>query len=391
MQKGFRMVDNDSLLLMIPGPVMTHPRVTAAMARPLIGHRTPEFKEIYNQTVNLFKKLIATENDVFIFTGSSTSAMDSAIANLVRPGDTVLNVIQGKFSERWEEITKAYHGKSLVLNIDWRTALTDEPLIDALDKNKDIKFVTICHNETSTGVLNPAENIGKIVREYDKILIVDGVTSVGGDYVFPNKWNFDILVTGSQKCLGIPPGLGFIMVGPRAWDIITRRDFIPSYYLNLPIYKKNFLKAGDTPYTPAVPLICAQKESLDMIFEEGFENRVKRHHRMAKATRAGAKALGFELYPEEKYASNTVTAIKMPSTIDTKALIKHMNDLGVLIADGQGELKGKIIRIAHMNIVQEKHILMTFSALELSLKRLGFSFQSGSGIAAIEEIFYHKF
>ncbi|MHA1266929.1 MAG: pyridoxal-phosphate-dependent aminotransferase family protein [Candidatus Helarchaeota archaeon] len=380
------MVDIDSMLLMIPGPVDTHPRIYAAMARPIIGHRTPEFKKIYNDTLNLFKKLLDTKYDAFIFTGSSTSAMDSAIANLVQPSDQVLNVVQGKFSERWQEITTAYGGKSIALNLEWGTALKEEPLINILDKNKEIKFVTICHNETSTGILNPAEKIGKIIREYDKILIVDGVTSVGGDYVYPDRWNFDILVTGSQKCLGVPPGLGFIVVGPRAWDIINRRKNIHSYYVNLPLYKQWFEKKGDTPFTPSVPLIRAQKVSLEMMFEEGFENRVKRHRKMAQATRAGAEALGLELFAEAGFASNTVTSIKVPPEIDAKQLINTMKELGILIAGGQSHLSGKIIRIAHMNMVQAKHILLTFSALEFSLKKLGFSFKPGAGIAAVEEI-----
>ncbi|NVM29099.1 MAG: alanine--glyoxylate aminotransferase family protein [Candidatus Helarchaeota archaeon] len=381
------MIDNDTMLLMIPGPVKTHPRIYAAMARPLIGHRTPEFKKLYNETLELFKKLIDTKNDAFIFTGSSTSAMDSAIANLVQPGDKVLNVIQGKFSERWQDITNAYGGDSIVLNIEWGKALKEEPLVEMFDKNKDIKFVTICHNETSTGIINPAEKIGKVVRDYEKILIVDGVTSVGGDYVYPDKWNFDILVTGSQKCLGIPPGLGFIMVGPRAWEIINERESIHSYYVNLPLYKQWFAERGDTPFTPSVPLIIAQNVSLKMMFEEGIDNRMKRHRRMAKATRVGAKALGLQLFAEEEYASNTVTSIKVPPKINSKELINSMKELGILIAGGQGNLRGNIIRIAHMNVVQEKDILVTFSALETALNKLGFDFKPGSGVAAIEQEF----
>jgi aspartate aminotransferase-like enzyme len=224
--------------------------------------------------------------------------MDAAIANLVSPGEKVLNVIQGKFSERWKDITEAYGGIPVVLDVEWGKALREQPLIDMLESDENIKYITICHNETSTGILNPAEKIGQIARDYNKILIVDGVTSVGGDFVYPDKWNFDILVTGSQKCLGIPPGLGFIMVGPRAWEIINQRKFIPSYYLNLKSYKTSFEKDGDPPFTTSVPLIVAQNEALKMIFEEGLENRIKRHRRMAKATRIGAKALGLELFAE---------------------------------------------------------------------------------------------
>lgn len=379
------MLSKDPLLLMIPGPVSIHQRIYEALARPLIGHRTKEFIELFGETVKLLKKVLDTENDVFVITGSSTSAMDAAIANLVSPGEKVLNVIQGKFSERWKEITEAYGGIPIVLDVEWGKALREEPLIEMLESNKDIKYITICHNETSTGILNPAERIGQIAREYDKILIVDGVTSVGGDYVYPDKWNFDILVTGSQKCLGIPPGLGYIWVGPRAWEIINQREFIPSYYLNLKSYKKSFEKDGDPPFTTSIPLVVAQNEALKMIFEEGLENRILRHRRMAEATRTGVKAIGLELFAEEEYASNTVTAIKVPEGIPQKELLNNIQKLGVLLTGGQDRIKDKIFRIAHMNTVQEKDILLTFSALELSLLKLGFSFQPGSGIGAIEQ------
>jgi aspartate aminotransferase-like enzyme len=381
------MISKDPLLLMIPGPVSVHQRIYEALARPITGHRTKEFIEVFGETVNLLKKLLDTKNDVFIITGSSTSAMDAAIANLVSPGEKVLNVIQGKFSERWKDITEAYGGIPVVLNVEWGKALREQPLIDMLESDADIKYITICHNETSTGILNPAEKIGQIAKDYNKILIVDGVTSVGGDYVYPDRWNFDILVTGSQKCLGIPPGLGFIMVGPRAWEIINQRKFIPSYYLNLKSYKTSFEKDGDPPFTTSVPLIVAQNESLKMIFEEGFENRVKRHRRMAKATRIGAKALGLELFAEEEYASNTVTAIKMPPKIVQKDFLGNIQKLGVLLTGGQDKIKEKIFRIAHMNTVQEKDIFLTFSAIELTLQKLGFAFKPGSGVGAIEQFF----
>jgi len=381
------MVDKDLMSLMIPGPVSMHPRIYAALSRPMMGHRTVEFQKFFGETTELLKKLLVTKNDVFIFTASSTAAMDSAIANLVSPGDKVLNVIQGKFSERWQDITDAYGGKSIVLEVEWGKALRSEPLIEILEKEKDIKFITICHNETSTGVLNPAEEIGKVARDYDKILIVDGVTSVGGDYVYPDKWNFDILVTGSQKCLGIPPGLGCIMVGPRAWEIIKSRKQIYSYYLNLPLYKKSFDKAGDTPFTPSVSLLYALNESLKMIFEEGVENRIKRHRRMAKATRIGGTTLGLELYAELEFASNTVTAFKVPPTIKRKDITDTVKQLGVLLTGGQGSIKDKIFRIAHMNIVQEKDILMTIATLENALHKLGLAFQLGSGVAGVEKFF----
>ncbi|MHA1695038.1 MAG: pyridoxal-phosphate-dependent aminotransferase family protein [Candidatus Helarchaeota archaeon] len=381
------MIDLETELLMIPGPVKFHPRIYRAMSRPIIGHRTKEFSELMKDTTEKFQKLLKTKNDVFFITGSSTTAMESAIASLVAPNDKVLTIIQGKFSERWVDIIKAYQGIPVELNIEWRKAVLPDDIIPILEKEPDIKFITLCHNETSTGILNPGKEIGKIAREYNKILIADCVTSVGGDYVLPDDWNFDIVATGAQKCIGVPPGLGIIMVGPRAWEIINNRKNIPSLYFNLKLYKKQYEKNNQTPFTPSVPLICALNESLNIMFEEGYDNRVKRHRLMGKALREGIKALGLKLFADEKYASNTVTSILYPPKIDDKILRQKMREKGVLIAGGQGKLKNKIFRIAHMNMCSKKDILLTLSILEICLKELGFNLRLGSGVAAAQEIF----
>ena len=224
----------ENVLLMTPGPVPIHPRVYQAMSRVVFHHRTPEYRKTFGECVSMMKEVMHTEKDVFILTGSGTSAMEAAIANCVSPGDKVLTLISGKFSERWTELTETFGGKSIPLEVEWGNAIKPEMVSDALDKEPDIKFVTICHNETSTAVLNPLQKIGKITKERGKILIVDGITSVGGDYVYPDKWGVDILITGSQKCLGCPPGLGMIMVGPKAWEVINKREEIANKAQELP-------------------------------------------------------------------------------------------------------------------------------------------------------------
>ncbi len=372
---------------MTPGPVSFHPRVYRAMSRVEYHHRTPEYRKTFAECISMMKEVMQTKNDVFIFAGSGTSAMEAAIANCVSNGDKVLNLINGKFSERWKEITETFGGKSIPLEVEWGKAIKPEMVGEALDRNPDVKFVTLCHNETSTAVLNPGQEIAKVVREHDKILIVDGITSVGGDYVYPDEWGFDILITGSQKCLGCPPGLGMIMVGPRAWDIIDKRERIPSYYLNIPSYKKEFEKGSDTPYTSSIPLVYGLHESLAMIIEEGYENRVKRHRRMAKAVREGTKALGFQLLAEKGHESNTLTAIKYPKEVEDGVFRKTMRGYGVLIAGGQAHLKGKIFRVAHMNLTAEREILLTLAITELSLRELGFKCGKGVGVSAAEEVF----
>jgi len=378
--------DEELTWLAIPGPVPVHPRVYRAMSRVLYGHRTEEYQRLYRETVGLLKRLLHTEQDVIIFAGSGTAAMEAAVANLVEPGDKVLNVVNGKFSERWCELTTTFGGRSIRQNYEYGRAADPEAIAEALEKDEDIRIVTICHNETSTGVLNPAEEIGKVVREHDCLLLVDGITSVGGDYVYPDKWGFDVLVTGSQKCLGVPPGLGIIWVGSRAWEKInTRKRRNPTYYLDLPKYKKRFEEHGDAPFTSAVSLIYGLHESLTIMFEEGYERRVERHRRLGRVTRAGYTAMGLELLADPNHYSNTVTAVKYPLGIKDREFRDRVRRRGVLVAGGQGPVKGKIFRTNHMNICGEKEILMTLAIIELTLKELGHSVKLGAGVAAAEE------
>ncbi|MHA1144007.1 MAG: pyridoxal-phosphate-dependent aminotransferase family protein [Candidatus Helarchaeota archaeon] len=371
-----------SKLLMVPGPVPLHERVIKALSTPIIGHRTPEFYALLDECIEMFQKLLKTDKFVRIFTGSSTCAMEAAIVNCVRPGEKVLNVVQGKFSERWKEITEALGAKSVTLEVEWGTALRIEQVEQVFKEQPDIKFITVVHNETSVGILNDLRELGIFCRKNDKILIVDGVTSVGGDYVYPDEWNFDVLATGSQKCIGIPPGLGMIWVGPRAWKIIQQREHIPAYYLNLKRYEKEKI-----PYTPSVSLFYALHESLTMMVEEGFENRFKRHALMGEATRAGIRALGLELFAEKDHLSNTVTAIKAPTGIPVDKLLKKIKDLGVILAGGQGKVKGKIFRIAHMNMISKEDIIKTLETVERALIELGGNAEKGTARKAAEAVF----
>ncbi len=381
------MYDEENVLLMTPGPIPFHPRVYQAMSRIVFHHRTPEYRKTFGECVSMMKEVMQTENDAFILTGSGTSAMEAALANCVSPGDKVLTLINGKFSERWAELTETFGGKPIPLEFEWGKAVQPEMVSEALDKEPDIKFVTICHNETSTAVLNPLPEIAKITKENGTILLVDGITSVGGDYVYPDKWGVDILFTGSQKCLGCPPGLGMIMVGPRAWEMINKRDRIPSYYLNLPAYKRSFEKNSEPPFTSAISLIYALHEALRMILEEGYENRVKRHRLMAEALRNGIEALGLQLLAEKRYESNTITAARYPDGVEDGAFRKAMQKHGVLVAGGQAHLKGKIFRVAHMNIIAEREILIVLAIIGLVLREIGLECESGTGVSAAQEIF----
>jgi aspartate aminotransferase-like enzyme len=380
------MYDEELTTLMIPGPVPVHPRVYRAMSRIVYGHRTKEYQTLYKETVALLQRLLHTEQDVLIFAGSGTAAMEAAIANIIEPGEKVLNVVNGKFSERWADLTTAFKGESVVIEYAYGEAAEPDAVRDALASDQNIRAVTICHNETSTGVLNPAKEIGQVVRDYDRLLLVDGITSVAGDYVYPDKWNFDVLVTGSQKCLGVPPGLGVIWVGSRAWKKIeNRKQPNPSYYLDLLKAKKRYDGYGDSPFTSAVSLMYGLHESLTMMFEEGYENRIERHRRLGRITRAGYQGMGLDLLADPAHYSNTVTAVKYPSGITDKDFRSQVRNFGILLAGGQGPVKGKIWRTNHMNICTERDILSTMAIIEIVLKRLGFEFPLGSGVLATQE------
>ncbi len=385
-------VDEELMLLMIPGPVPVHPRVYRAMSRVLYGHRTKEYQSQYKDTVELLKRLLHTKQDVYLFAGSGTAAMEAAIANVLEPGEKVLNVVNGKFSERWNDLSKAYGVEAAQIEYEYGQAAKPEAIAEALEADEDIRAVTICHNETSTAVLNPAEEIGRIVRKHDRLLIVDGITSVGGDHVYPDKWGFDVLATGSQKCLGVPPGLGAIWVGSRGWEKIqSRKKKLPSYYFDLVKSKKRYDGSGDSPFTSAVSLLYGLHESLTMMFEEGYEQRVERHRRLGRITRAGYLGMGLELLADPKHYSNTVTAVKYPPGIKDSEFRSLIRKFGVLIAGGQGPVKGKIFRTNHMNICIERDVLTTMSLIEITLKQLGYPVSLGSGVSAAQEQMLKEF
>ena len=248
--------------------------------------------------------------------------------------------------------------------------------------------MTIVHNETSTGVANPIAEVGKIVKDYDALYVVDTVSSLGGDDVFVDGYGIDICVTGSQKCLAAPPGMAAITLNDDAWDVVDKTE-TSTYYLNMKKYRKSGEKEPpETPYTPSVSLTYAMREALQIIMEEGLEERILRHKLAAKATRAGVKALGLDLFAQPDAASNTVTAIKMPEGITDKDLRGTMrNKYHIELAGGQDHLKGNVFRIGHMGNITQREIITTISALEMTLKELDFDLEMGKGVAAVAETY----
>jgi len=371
--------------LLTPGPTPLPPQVCEAMARPIIHHRTPQFQAILKEASDGLKYVYQTKNDVFILTSSGTGAMEAAVANLLSPGDTALTVQGGKFGERWTELCKAYGVTPEVIDVEWGRAVEADEISRRLKANPKIKavFVTLC--ETSTGVSNDIEKIGKVVKDTQAVLVVDAISGLGAIDLKTDDWASDVVVSGSQKGLMLPPGLGFISLSQKALKLVEASKS-PRYYFDLRKAKKAIEKT-DTPFTPAITLVIALKEALEMMKQDGLENIFLRHRKMADATRAAMKALGLELFASLA-ASDVVTAVKVPQGIDGEKLVKTMRDTyGVTIAGGQDELKGKVFRIAHMGFIEEFDIITGISCLEKVLQQMGYKFNLGSGVRAAEEVF----
>ncbi len=371
--------------LLTPGPTPLPPQISLGMARPIIHHRTPQFQAVLKEVSDGLKYVFQTKNDVFILASSGTGAMEAAVANLLSTGDTALTIQGGKFGERWTEICQSYGITAEVLDVEWGKVVDPEDIQKKLKANPKIKavFATLC--ETSTGVTSDIEAIAKVIKETPAVLVIDAISGLGAMDLKTDAWGCDVVVSGSQKGLMLPPGLGFISVSPKAWKLVEAAKS-PRYYFDLREAKKALDKT-DTPFTPAITLIIALNEALRMIKEEGLENIFARHKKMAEATRAAVKALGLELFAPS-VSSDVVTAVKVPSGIDGEKLVKTMRDtFGVTIAGGQAELKGKVFRIAHMGFIEEFDIIVGLTCLEKVLAGMGYKFTFGAGVKAAQEVF----
>lgn len=369
--------------LLTPGPTPLPPEICEVLSKPIIHHRTPGFQAILKEVSENLKVVFQTKQDVFILTSSGTGAMEAAVVNLLSWGDKALVIQGGKFGERWTELCEAYGIKPTVVNVEWGQALNPDILKDYLDNDPAIKvvFATLC--ETSTGVAFDIKGFGQVVKDKDVVLVVDTISGLGAVDFQMDAWGVDVCVSGSQKGLMLPPGLGLISVSKKAWKLVEESK-CPKYYFDLKVAKKAYDKT-DTPFTPAIGLVIALNEALKMIRAEGLNNIFEHHKKMARAVCAAMKALGLELYAPTA-GSDAVTSVKVPAGIDGGKLVKTMRDeYGVAIAGGQGACKGKIFRIAHMGYIGEFDIIIGISCLEKVLKQFGYNFEFGAGVKAAQE------
>ncbi|MBU3912249.1 MAG: alanine--glyoxylate aminotransferase family protein [Candidatus Omnitrophica bacterium] len=370
--------------LLTPGPTPVPLEALEAMARPIIHHRTPQFQEILKEVEENLKYVFQTKNPVLILSSSGTGAMEGVVASLLSPGDKAIVVRGGKFGERWGELCAAYGIEFIPVDVEWGKALDPQAIKKILEKEgSKVKgvYVTLC--ETSTGVATDIEKIAEITKDYESVLVVDAISALGAVPLKTDEWGIDVVVSGSQKGLMIPPGLAFVSLSEKAWKL-AEKSTLPKFYFNLKAYKKSVEK-NDTPYTPAVNLVIGLREALKLIKEEGIENLINRHRKNSKAVREAVKALGLELFAPDAY-SEAVTAVRVPEGVDGGKLVKTMRDkYGVAIAGGQAQLKGKIFRIATMGYITADDLKKGFETLETVLLELGYNFEKGVGIKTLEK------
>jgi aspartate aminotransferase-like enzyme len=369
--------------LLSPGPTPIPNEVALAMSETMIHHRTPQFNKVFEEARQGLKILFGTSGDVLILASSGTGAMEAAVANLFSPGDKVLVINGGKFGERWLNIANAFGLDPVEVKVEWGQAVKVDVVEKQLELHPDIQSVMIQASETSTTVLHPVKEIAKLTKN-GPLFVVDGVTAVGVLPVPLDEWGIDALVTGSQKALMLPPGLGFIALSERAWQK-TKKAKLPRFYFDLNLERKNQAK-GSGAFTPAVSLIFGLRASLNMMAREGFDRVYARHARMARATRAAATAMGLKLLAPDS-PSPAATGIFLPKGLDADKVLDYLRDqMGVILAEGQDQLKGKAIRIAHVGYMGAFDVITAIAALEMALRKFGAEIPFGRGVAAAQEV-----
>jgi aspartate aminotransferase-like enzyme len=373
--------------LMTPGPTPVPAEVMLTMAAPIIHHRTPDFSAAFRAAIEGLKYVFQTEGDALLFACSGTGVMESAIVNCFSAGDTVIVCRNGKFGDRQKNICETYGINVVDLQYGWEEVVRPDDIAKALSDNPGARGVIVTQSETSTGVLNDVKAIGAIVKGYDEcVLIVDSITGIGAVECKTDEWGLDVVMTGSQKGLMLPPGLAACTVSAKAWRAYERST-LPKFYFDWMKYKKNVEK-DTTPFTPAVTLVLGLNVSLQMMRDEGLDNVIARHTRLAEATRRGSEALGLKLFAPPEGRGSAVTPVWVPEGVDGKAIVKIMKDkYGVTIAGGQDDYAGRIFRIGHLGYFGEFDIITTLAALEMTLAELGYQFERGAGIKAAESVF----
>lgn len=380
----------EPIQLRIPGPTPLPAAVREASARQMINHRGPEFRALISRVTERLQRAFRTSNDLFILTASGTGGLEAAIVNHLSPGDPVLAVSIGSFGDRFGDIAQRYDATVRRYNTEWGRAAEPGEVAAMLramaEDGTPARAILITHNETSTGVVNPLPELAAAARDAspETLLIVDGISGLGAVPFDADGWDLDVVVTGSQKSWMVPPGLAMISVSPRAWSAASQAG-IPRYYFDLAEAKK-YLDKGETPWTPAVSIVVALDVALDMIEAEGYPAIFARHSACAAAARAGLAAMGFEPVAEPQHASDTVTAGWLPTGADWASLNREMLRRNLVVAGGQGQMAGRILRVGHLGAVTPEDIVRAIEIIEESALAIGLSIEPGAGPRAARAV-----
>jgi len=375
--------------LFTPGPT---PLLLEAQARALtatLHHRTDEFRRLMRETIDGLRDYFNTKNDVLIFASSGSGAMEGAMTNLVSPGERVLVGTAGKFGERWIGLARAYGAEVVTVESPYGQCVPMPEMKKRLETEGPFRAVFIQSTESSTGVRHDVETLGKLVSAYpETCLVVDAITGLGTTDLHPDEWGLDVVIGGSQKATMVPPGLAFVSVSDKAWKLIAKSK-TPRFYFDFARERKSQAK-GESSYTPATTLVVSLHAALKYIHQVGRENLIANAAQLAEATREAAKRLGLGLFAQCSPA-NALTSIAAPEGMDSGLIVKEMRTrFGAIVSNGQGEMKGKIFRLAHLGYYDAMDLFAAIAALEIALTRLGHKVELGSGVRAAQEVYLRQ-
>jgi aspartate aminotransferase-like enzyme len=375
--------------LMTAGPTPLPPAVSQVMAEPITYHRAPAFVEVYERVLGRLPQVFKTGNDVLCFASSGSGAMESAVANLVVPGEPAAVASAGKFGQRWAELCEAFGADTTDLEFEWGEKVDPERVDDALTGlGRPARALFATQSETSTGVVNDVHSLAEVARAHNTILVVDAISGLGAVDLPQDDWDVDVVIGGSQKSLMTPPGLAFASVSERALAAAAENPGRRYYFDWARTAKGQREQPANSPFTPAVSLWRALDVALELIFEEGLDAVFERHAILARAARAGIEAMGLERFGPDDPDANVVTVARLPDSIDGAAVPKLMRDrFGITVAGGQGHLKGKIVRVAHCGYYGAFDIVVALSGLEMALREVGHEADPGAAAGAAERVF----
>lgn len=378
------------LHLFTPGPTPVPDSVLRELSAPIIHHRTAQWQEAFGEVLDGLRKVFGTSGDIAMFSSSGSGAMESAVANLVRPGDEVVVAMHGRFGMRWAQMAERYGAVVRVHQTERGLRPDPHEIGSFVERHPAARVVFCTHSETSTGAVSDAEAIASSIKAQagdDHLLVLDAISSLGATDMQADKWGWDCVVAGSQKALMVPPGLSFAAISARALEKSRETSDRRWYFDWAKAIDAHRKLPPSTPVTPALTIVLALRVALNLMFDEGLEAVYQRHVRLGRATRAAVHALGFELFSPDDDSSVALTAVCVPDGLDGTKIPAALKDLGVTIAGGQDDLKGKIFRLGHCGWVNELDVILMIGALERSLHELGVRFELGAALAAVQRSF----